>query len=441
MNDANGPIFYKGYYHLFYQHNPYGEVWGHMHWGHARSKDLVHWQHLPIALAPSLSLGEEHCFSGCCVVHRGVPSILYTSIGPRKDPHTGGEQWLATSRAGPRNGELLTWDKDPRNPVLTAAVHGGLKVLDWRDPFAWKEGEDWFLVLGGHPVGRPGSAFLYRSPDLVRWKFLGVLFEGKEDNWECVNFFQLGPKWVLVYSPESPAHRQHGPVRYYTGTFGKDYRFRPEFHGTIDPSSTFYAPNSLEDGKGRRILWGWAQIKGDGWNGMLTLPRVLTLRPDGRLDMAPAPELEVLRGNHRRLGPLTLTPAAANLLKDVRGDCLELRLACAPGAARSVGLRVRCSADGTGGTEVLFDRDRKQLAAGKARGSFDLLPGEEGLELRVFLDRSVLEVYANGRECLTVPVGARGKDRVGLELFCRGGDLKVRRLDVWEMRPPGQSEK
>src|SRR5205085_486334 len=83
---------------------------------------------------------EEHCLSGCCVVHRGVPSILYTSIGPRKRPDTGAEQWLATSRAGPQNGELLTWDKDPRNPVLTAAVHGGLKIRDWRDPFAWQQG-------------------------------------------------------------------------------------------------------------------------------------------------------------------------------------------------------------------------------------------------------------------------------------------------------------
>ena len=84
MNDPNGPIFYKGEYHLFYQHNPYGDKWGHVHWSHAKSRDLVHWEHLPIALDPSNELGEEHCFSGCCINNNGVPTIIYTSIGPKR---------------------------------------------------------------------------------------------------------------------------------------------------------------------------------------------------------------------------------------------------------------------------------------------------------------------------------------------------------------------
>jgi beta-fructofuranosidase len=422
MNDPNGPIYYQGAYHLFYQHNPYGEDWGHMHWGHARSKDLVHWEHLPIALAPSSDRGEEHCFSGCCVVNDGVPTILYTSIGPRTPAADGAVQWLATSRDG-----LLTWDKHPANPILTSALHDNLVIKDWRDPFVWKEGGTWFMVLGGHRDGGHGCVAIYRSTNLIDWKFLNILYEGKDKNWECPNFFKLGDRWVLIYSP-------HGPVKYATGTLTKDYRFQPSVHGTIDQSATYYAPSSLADARGRRLLWGWVRVKGDGWNGMLSLPRVLTLRPDGRLGMAPAPELKALRGKHHRWEDFTLKPTSANPLKDIRGDCLEILAEFEPGDARSFGLGLRRSPDGKDETPIRFDRGRKELQAGSARGPFEFLKGEKTLKLHIFLDRSVLEVYANGHECFTSPVAAKGKDRLGLALFAKGGNVKVKSLDIWQMK-------
>ncbi len=423
MNDPNGPLFYKGEYHLFYQHNPYGDEWGHMHWGHAKSKDLVRWQHLPIALAPSPDRGEEHCFSGSATVHNGVPTIIYTSIGPRTPAADGAVQWLATSKD-----DMLTWDKHPANPVMTGKLHGGLVIKDWRDPFVWKEGGEYRVVLGGHRDRGKGCALLYRSPDLLRWQFLNVLYEGKDANWECPNFFKLGDKWVLVYSP-------HGIVRYVVGTLDRENHFRPETEGAMDLSGTYYAPNSMLDGKGRRLMWGWLRIKGAGWNGMLTLPRVLTLRPDGRLGMQPAPELQALRGKQHHFGEMTLKPGAANPLTDVRGDCLEVLLECEPGDAATVGLRLRRSPDGREQTVVLFDRAKKQLQAGEARGHFELLKDEKALRLHVFLDRSVLEVHANGRECASSPVAARGQDNLGAELFCTGGPVKVRALDVWELKP------
>ena len=111
MNDPNGPIFHRGYYHMFYQHNPYGDGWGHMHWGHARSKDLVHWEHLPIALWPSKAHGEEHVFSGCAALDgKGRPILFYTSIG-----HPVPECWAAV----PEDDQLLLWKKRESNPVLT----------------------------------------------------------------------------------------------------------------------------------------------------------------------------------------------------------------------------------------------------------------------------------------------------------------------------------
>ena len=119
MNDPNGPIFFGGKWHMFYQHNPYGTEWGHMHWGHAVSGDLVRWDHWPIAIAPSADRGEEHCFSGCCVDDHGTPTIVYTSIGPKTPADSNAVQWLATSTDGMR-----TWSKHPANPVMTLALHG-----------------------------------------------------------------------------------------------------------------------------------------------------------------------------------------------------------------------------------------------------------------------------------------------------------------------------
>jgi sucrose-6-phosphate hydrolase SacC (GH32 family) len=165
---------------------------------------------------------------------------------------------------------------------------------------------------------------------------------------------------------------------------------------------------------------------------------VLTLRPDGRLGMQPVPELQALRGKQHHLGEMMLKPGDANPLKDVRGDCLEVLLECEPGDAATVGLRLRRSPDGREQAVVLFDPTKKQLQAGEARGHFELLKDEKALRLHVFLDRSVLEVYANGRECVTSPVSARGKDSLGAELFSTGAPVKVRALDVWEMKPARQ---
>jgi beta-fructofuranosidase len=422
MNDPNGPLFYKGEYHLFYQHNPYGEEWDHMHWGHAKSKDLVNWEHLPIAIAPSLELGEEHCFSGCAVVNNGVPTLLYTSIGPRAPAGDGAVQWVATSKD-----DMLTFEKHPANPVMTGDLHSpaGIVVKDWRDPFAWRDGNTWYAVLGGHRDGGKGGAFLYHSKDLLKWEFVNTILEGEEPNWECPNLFRLGEKWVLIYSP-------HGPVRYYTGTLDAGHKFNPEFHGTIDHSPTYYAPNGLEDPSGRRLLWGWIRVKGQGWNGAFSLPRVLAVRPDGRLRIQPAPELAKLRGPHARRVDQEITPESPVRIDKVPGPGLEILAQLQSTDAAALGLAIRFEG-GSGQTEIVFDRTHRRLRVGDATADFDLIDGETTLALHVFVDRSIIEVYVNDRECFTVPAAVAGVE--SLELFTRGGNSQVKSVDVWEMKP------
>jgi beta-fructofuranosidase len=324
---------------------------------------------------------------------------------------------------------MKTWTKHPGNPVIATRPRGDL--VGFRDPFAWREDDLWYMLVGSGIKGEGGTALLYRSADLVEWECLNPLCVGFGEIWECPNFFPLGDRHALVVSP-------HGSVKYSIGDY-VGHRFTPGPWRELDlgGESGFYAPNCLEDGKGRRIMWGWiggGGAEGYPWNGLLTLPRVLTLRADGRLGIEPAEELRSLRGEHHRCGPLTLTPTSPNVLGGMKGDCLEIIAEFEPGDARLFGLEVLRSPDGKEKTVIGYDRSRKRLALGDKAGDFDLVAGEETLRLLVFVDRSVVEVYANGRECMTNRAYPGGADSLGLSLFAEGGSVRVRSLAIWRLK-------
>ncbi|MCC6699651.1 MAG: glycoside hydrolase family 32 protein [Candidatus Hydrogenedentes bacterium] len=421
MNDPNGPVFHNGYYHMFYQHNPYADSWEHMHWGHARSKDLAHWEHLPIALWPSKELGENHCFSGCATrLPDGKPIIFYTSIGDRLP-----EQWAAL----PLDDDLLTWQKHPKNPFFTEALHPH-KVYEWRDPYAFQAGGKTWLVCGGNlnkSEGGQAAVSLYRAedPELTQWTFVSTLFQHPDaaiKNIECPNFVRVGDKWVLIISP-------HGPVQYFMGTFDPDKAtFTWDTRGIVD-HGTYYAPNGLYDESGRHILWGW--LNGfppeKGWNGCLSLPRVLSI-DQGMLVQTPAPELAVLRGNGSKLENLQIANASQLLAE---GDMLELRVTLAMNGAAAAGLHVRRSANGTGGATIRLTNDAIDVAGTKASVPEPI--GNRAIDLIVYLDKSVMEVYADGgRVCVTRVIDAP-PDAQRLELFSEGGATTFVRAESWPM--------
>ena len=232
INDPNGPIYFNGEYHMFFQHNPYGSNWGNMSWGHAVSKDLVYWQHLPIALTPNPgSYDKDGVFSGCCVINDGVPTIMYTGVSPEV-------QCIARSYDNMR-----TWVKYEGNPVIPKRPRDDLE--GFRDPFAWKEGNMWYAVIGSGIKNQGGTALLYKSPDTLSWEYMHPLCIGFGQNWECPNFFKLGDKHVLVVSP-------HGEVKYSIGDY-KNHTFTPGLWQRMDfgEREGFYAPNCLEDENGR----------------------------------------------------------------------------------------------------------------------------------------------------------------------------------------------
>ena len=279
MNDPNGLIQWKGKYHLFYQHNPFGATWGNMHWGHAVSEDLVHWDDMPIALAPTDSYDERGVFSGCMVNNDGVPTILYTG--------TTGEKYetqvvcIATSQ----DDDLRTWQKYEGNPVLEnpPAEFDG---CGFRDPYLWRQDGKWMMAIGAGIKNGGEAVLLYQSDDLYNWKYLDplVVSDAKNDYvYECPNFFPLGDKWVLVVSVMEMV-----AVEYFVGIFWNNH-FIIETHATF-ADGAIYAPLSFEDERGRRIMIGWItetrskeELEKAGWAGTMSLPMELMLLENNQL--------------------------------------------------------------------------------------------------------------------------------------------------------------
>ena len=425
MNDPNGLIYYKGEYHIFYQHNPYGTQWGNIHWGHAKSKDLVQWEHLPIALIPSADKGETHCFSGSCIVIDNTPTILYTSIGPNKPPATKAEQWIATS-----SDEMVTWQKYENNPILTLEIHKGLDVEDWRDPFVWKENNEWYAVLGGHLINpRRPIVLLYKSSNFYNWEFIGPLCIGdrkKGKNWECPNFFPIKDKYILIVSP-------HNKVIYAVGDYNNK-SFAPNHWYALDHGRLFYATNVMKDQHNRTILWAWIRATGiKGWNGCLSLPRVLSLSPDNRLRYAPLPELEKLRKKHYKFSNIVINQNSKEMLKTIRSKHLEILIEFELIDAESFGIKLFNSKSINQAESIGYDQSNNMLWSGKDKVNIILENNSKKLDLHIFIDNSIIEVFANHRECISGQITSKRNLPFAIDLFATRGKVKVNFLDIWEL--------
>jgi len=499
INDPNGFCFYKGEYHLFYQHHPYSPEWGPMYWGHVKSKDLARWEALPIALAPSEDYDADGCFSGSAIEKDGKLWLMYTGnrwTGPDRDEDLLQVQALAVSEDG------VHFEKCGKNPVLAAAPEGDIHPFHFRDPKVWIHEGLYYCLLGSQTKNRrSGQVLLYRSESLTDWSFVSVMAGGQEDRdklgymWECPDLFPLGGRDVLVCSPQGVApfgdlyHNLHqsgafvGELDYGTGRFA---------HGELmllDHGFDFYAPQTTLDDQGRRILIAWMAMWEDkmpeqerGWAGAMTLPRVITLE-NGRIYSRPVPELAQLCGEAVRYAnePLersaaencaeaadqaavgraagTSSPAengetfAAGRLEErptagrgrpfagISGDCLELEVEFDRGTASRFGLALR--ADEARGEEtvlaydaieakLILDRERSGAGSGGVRRT--ALPLQEGrLRLQVFLDRSSVEVFAQGGERVMSARIYPDADSTGIFFFAEGGEATIVSLSCWPL--------
>ncbi len=463
LNDPNGLIQYGGLYHLFYQHNPHATVSATKHWGHAVSRDLVHWEDWPIALAPAPGTADQDgCFSGCIVVHNGVPTMIYTGVRVDETGRKRQRPCVAVSYDG-----MVTWERHAGNPVIPAPPTD-VDIFAFRDHAVWREADGWYHLVGSGIRQVGGAALLYRSDDLVTWDYLHPLYVGDMHQldplftgimWECPDFFALGDRHVLVVSVFDHLRGDTGAAFpmihhsvYFSGEYA-DHRLTPTYAGLMDYGRSWYAPQSFTDDQGRRIMFGWLREerafevqKAAGWSGAMSLPRVLTMRPNGRLGQAPAPEVECLRGAVHSWEGLTLSSGKPWVLDGAAGDTLELVAEVRPGEAERVGLLVRAAPDGSEQTRIVYDQALGQLTLDTSEASLDpatrraarhaplRLPQGEPLRLRVFVDRSIVEVFANDDVCITSRVYPTHPDSLVVALFAEGGLARLDSLTRWEMR-------
>ena len=430
--DPNGAIFWKGRYHLFYifQDTRLGKKAD--HWGHISSTDLFHWRHHPTGLLDGM-------YSGNCFLNKdGVPTICY---------HQKGE---GNAMAVALDDDLNEWKKLDSNPITPKTREGDEhhgKYRSW-DPFGWLEGDTCYAIFGGQ---RPAVA---KAPSLQgEWKYAGHLFahgvEGVslDEDVSCPDLFELGGKHVLLCI----SHRLG--CRYYVGDW-RDEQFHPESHAQMSwVDNSFFAPESLVDDRGRRIMWAWildeplfgARTK-HGWSGTLSLPRVLTLGGDGLLRMDVPEEIEALRYGEVRKGPFVV-PADEDLTVDgVTGNSLELQVEMESTEASRFGVKVCTSPDGQEETSVFYDAEEKLLKVDTRRSgpedtpraieaaSFELRDGEP-LKLRIFVDKSVVEVFANNRQAIARRIYPSRQNSTGVRVFSAGGDTHMHSLDAWKITP------
>jgi fructan beta-fructosidase len=412
-NDPNGLVFYKGEYHLFYQHNPYGWDWGNMHWGHAVSPDLVHWTELPIALYPDL---HGTMFSGSAVVdwdntagfQTGGEKAMVCIFAAAGNPFT---QGIAFS-----NDRGRSWTKYEKNPVLANIIGSN------RDPkvFWFAPEKKWIMAL----FLDKNDYALFSSPDLKNWaRMSDVTIPGTS---ECPEFFEIAvdgnsqkTRWIFY----------GGNGRYLIGNFdGKSFTPESGPH-TLQRGNAWYASQTFNDippQDGRRILIPWGQMATPGmpFNQMMGIPVELTLRTtdDGlRLCANPVKELTLLRANSYHVKPQKLDQ---NPLVGIYGELFDITAELTPGDATEIALQVR-------GVAVSYDARKQELTCQGTKAPLKPISGK--IRLRLLVDRTSIDIFGNdGR--LYMPMGVIvPPDNHSLEIHAEGGSAGINLLEVDEL--------
>ena len=466
LNDPNGLCFWQGNWHMFYQGYPPED--SRQHWGHAISTDLIHWRDLPYAIYPS---PERHVFSGTTMVEDNRVIAMYhgTVVG----------NMVAVSN----DPLLLNWEKVTGKAVIPSQSTTGFPLpYSVFDPCIWKKDNIYYSLSAGRtatgPAGKQVRAnFLFRSKDLANWEYLHEFTQDDRftlvgDDGACPYFWPIGDRYILPFF----SHMSGG--QYLLGDYDtKNDKFivtnAGKFNfGAWGPSGV-HAPSAAPDGKGGVIIiFNMNPGKPTGeWNQIMTLPRRLYMIGKDDIGMEPAGDIESLRYNRQEVKNLKLPANKEVVLKNISGNAMELNLEIDAKMAPSIELNVLRSPGKEEFTRIAFFRGRgfnavrQGLVATPPAGTQywtwnsslitiesaysslhpDVNPRApetaplyldttEPLKMRVFIDKSVVEVFVNGKQALAVRVYPSRNDSVGVSLRAQGVDSELKLLEAWQMK-------
>ncbi len=460
MNDPNGLCFWQGRWHLFYQAYPPEDT--RQHWGHAVSDDLVHWRDLPYAIYPA---PEKCCYSGAALVEPDRVIAMYHGT------HVGN---MVAVSGDPL---LLNWTKLTGCAVIPSRrPDGSPQPFSVFDPCIWKKDGLYYSLSGGklpHETSgrRRPAEFLFKSSDLVNWEYLhpfveGDVFSQVGDDGACPYFWPIGDRHILL-------HFSHmSGSRYLLGDYDKQ---RDKFLVTDGGRFTFgassggvHAPSATPDGRGGVVvIFNINSAKPTpGWDQIMSLPRRLTLVGKNELGMEPAGDIASLRGAHRHLGETPLPANREVVLDGISGNAMEIAAEIDPRQSPMIELNVLRSPGKEEFTRIVFFKrggfqnwDRltdwnkwsescdslitidngysSELPDVTSRAPETApvwLAPDEPLKLRVFIDKSVVEVFVNGRQCVALRVYPGRSDSLGVSLRAQGQEARLISLDAWQMK-------
>ena len=479
LNDPNGLCYWQGQWHLFYQAFPPTNPIP--HWGHAVSDDLIHWRDLPYAISPG---PEEACWSGSTWVEDDRVIAIYhghklgNMVAVASDPLLLDWQKVTGTTVIPNPGPIWVRTSGGEsmpgvggNPVPAGAINFVY------DPCIWKKGDFYYSISGGtlphKPSGRRTRAqFLFRSPNLAQWEYLHPFVEEDiyglvGDDGGCPYFWPIGDRHILLhFSHMSGAHYLLGDYDTardkFVVSYGGRFTFGPWYPGGV------HAPTATPDGKGGVIALFNINVgkPSPGWNQIMSLPRRLTLTGKDELAQTPAGDVESLRYQPQQVAPQTLPANREIVLDGVGGDAIEIAAEIDLGQAQMVELNVLRAPGKEEFTRIALYRQRgyvdwdrsdgwarfqdsrdsllvidstyaSQLPEAESRAP-EMAPVYlavgETLKLRIFIDKSVVEVFANDRQCASVRVYPGREDSTGISLRAQSGDAALLSLTLWQMQ-------
>jgi len=449
-NEPHGFIHHKGKYHLFFQKNANGPYWSQINWGHLSSPDLLTWQEEQTALYPELGYDQSGIWSGNSVIDdEGNLALIYTGVD-------GATAQVCLAK------EIATtpqWVKYRYNPVVESPP-SPYTSQDFRDPFVWKQNNQWYMIIGSGGVNNTGgAALLYKGSSLTEWTYLGVLhkanptLDGAGIFWEMPVFLRFGEKYVLMVNPVSTSNKP-AQALYWTGTFNND-KFVPDYMvpKKLELLNALLSPTVTQDEAGRWTAIGIIpdDLAPEGqrekaWSHLYSMARVWTLSLDGKtLLQAPHPAYQKLRSKPQRLENLSLNNEQKRLSPIIQGRNLELRATIDPQTATSVGFVIAKTNTESEQTKISYDRSTNSIILDRSKSSlspyatkdvksaFVNLPANQKIDWHIFIDGSVVEVFINDQIAFATRIFPETPESISVDVFARGGRANFVTIEAWEM--------